>query len=137
MEDLIKDWGYIILFLYSFGGGFLVTRASLEVCDILEKHKDSGSLDETTIYFEKKLKELYTTFEGKDIFYREVGLGLMRGLRVKDEETLTKIINNAFEEGVLVLKAGKITLRFLPPLTISKFEIDEGFKRLEKAIEKI
>ena len=23
MEDLIKDWGYIVLFLYSFGGGFL------------------------------------------------------------------------------------------------------------------
>jgi len=23
VEDLIKDWGYIILFLYSFGGGFL------------------------------------------------------------------------------------------------------------------
>jgi len=23
MEELIKDWGYIILFLYSFGGGFL------------------------------------------------------------------------------------------------------------------
>ena len=61
----------------------------------------------------------------------------MRGLRVKDEDTLTKIINNAFDQGVLVLKAGKITLRFLPPLTISKFEIDEGFKRLEQAIEKI
>lgn len=23
MEDLIRDWGYVILFLYSFGGGFL------------------------------------------------------------------------------------------------------------------
>ena len=23
MEDLIRDWGYIVLFLYSFGGGFL------------------------------------------------------------------------------------------------------------------
>ena len=23
MEDLIKDWGYIALFLYSFGGGFV------------------------------------------------------------------------------------------------------------------
>lgn len=23
MEELIRDWGYIILFLYSFGGGFL------------------------------------------------------------------------------------------------------------------
>jgi len=23
MEELIKDWGYIVLFLYSFGGGFV------------------------------------------------------------------------------------------------------------------
>ncbi len=23
MEDLIRDWGYIVLFLYSFGGGFI------------------------------------------------------------------------------------------------------------------
>ncbi len=23
MEDMIRDWGYVILFLYSFGGGFL------------------------------------------------------------------------------------------------------------------
>lgn len=23
MEDLIREWGYVILFLYSFGGGFL------------------------------------------------------------------------------------------------------------------
>lgn len=23
MEELIRDWGYVILFLYSFGGGFL------------------------------------------------------------------------------------------------------------------
>ncbi|PIF03834.1 MAG: aspartate aminotransferase family protein [Arcobacter sp.] len=121
----------------TFGGGFLVTRASLEVCDILEKQKDNGTLDETIIYFEQKLKEFYNTFKDEGIFYREVGLGLMRGLRVKDEETLAKIISNAFDEGVLVLKAGKITLRFLPPLTISKNEIDEGFKRLELAIEKI
>ncbi|WP_419770124.1 MAG: DedA family protein [Candidatus Marinarcus sp.] len=28
MEDLIKEWGYIILFLYSFGGGFLALAAA-------------------------------------------------------------------------------------------------------------
>ncbi len=61
----------------------------------------------------------------------------MRGLRVKDEETLSDIINNAFDEGLILLKAGKITLRFLPPLTISRDEIDEGFKRLENALSKI
>ena len=38
MEDLIRDWGYIILFLYSFGGGFL----ALVVAGILSY---SGELD--------------------------------------------------------------------------------------------
>ena len=54
-----------------------------------------------------------------------------------NKETLAKIVDNAFEQGVLLLKAGKITLRFLPPLTISKDEIDEGFKRLGVAVEEL
>ncbi|MEA2019034.1 MAG: aminotransferase class III-fold pyridoxal phosphate-dependent enzyme [Campylobacterota bacterium] len=119
----------------TFGGNYLVTSAANKVCEILEKHKDSGILDETIIYFETKLKELYQN--NKHLFYREVGLGLMRGLRVNDEETLSKIVNNAFDEGLLLLKAGKITLRFLPPLTITKDEINEGFKRLENVLKTI
>ena len=59
---------------------------------------------------------------------------MMCGLRVKDAETLTKIINAAREHGVMVLKAGRNTLRFLPPLTITKEEIDEGFKALNRAM---
>jgi acetylornithine aminotransferase len=119
----------------TFGGNYLVTCASHEVCNILEENKNSGTLDATIIYFETKLKNFYE--DHKDLFYKEVGLGLMRGLRVNDEETLTKIVDNAFDKGVLLLKAGKITLRFLPPLTISKDEIDEGFRRLENAVENI
>jgi acetylornithine aminotransferase len=40
-------------------------------------------------------------------------------------------------EGVIVLKAGRNTVRFLPSITISKNEIDEGFKRFEKAISSL
>jgi len=119
----------------TFGGNYLSTTASLEVLNILEQNQKDGTLKDITTYFETKLNSLYNKFQ--NLFYREVGLGLMRGLRVNDEETLNAIINNAFDEGVLVLKAGKITLRLLPPLTISKEEIDEGFKRLENAISKI
>jgi acetylornithine aminotransferase len=119
----------------TFGGNYLSTTAAFEVCNILEDYKNSGALDETIIYFETKLKQFYES--NQSLFTGCVGLGLMRGLRVKDGDTLTKIINKAFENGVLVLKAGKNTLRFLPPLTISKAEIDEGFKRLGVMIEKI
>ncbi|MDD4855371.1 MAG: aminotransferase class III-fold pyridoxal phosphate-dependent enzyme, partial [Sulfuricurvum sp.] len=59
------------------------------------------------------------------------------GLRVVDAETLGKIINSARNHGVIVLKAGRNTLRFLPPLTITKANIDEGFVRLEKAMENL
>lgn len=119
----------------TFGGNYLVTTAALEVLDILEEIKDSGELDETIIYFNKKLSEVYEN--NKEIFSANVGLGLMRGLRVKDADTLALVIKTAFEEGVLVLKAGKNTLRLLPALTISKNEMDEGFKRLERALNKI
>jgi acetylornithine aminotransferase len=36
-----------------------------------------------------------------------------------------------------VLKAGRNTVRFLPSLTITKNEIDEGFKRFEKVISSL
>jgi len=119
----------------TFGGNYLSSSASLEVCNILNELKNNGVLDETIIYFETKLKDFYEN--NKNIFTSCVGLGLMRGLRVKDANTLNSIIDYAFDEAVLVLKAGKNTLRFLPPLTISKNEIDEGFIRLGRAIEKI
>ena len=119
----------------TFGGNYLVTTAALEVLDILEEIKDSGALDETIIYFNKMLNDVYE--KNKEIFTDNVGLGLMRGLRVKDADTLALVIKTAFEEGILVLKAGKNTLRLLPALTISKEEINEGFKRLENALNKI
>ncbi|MDX4027167.1 aspartate aminotransferase family protein [Aliarcobacter skirrowii] len=119
----------------TFGGNYLVTTAALEVLDILEDLKNSGTLDETIIYYTKKLDELYEN--NKEIFISNIGLGLMRGLRVKDGDTLSLLIKTAFESGVMVLKAGKNTLRLLPALTISKNEIDEGFKRLQTALNKI
>ena len=119
----------------TFGGNYLSSSASLEVLNILDEYKNSGQLDEAIIYFQSELNKLYE--KNKNIFIGNVGLGLMRGLRVKDADTLSSIITESFNEGVLVLKAGKNTLRMLPPLTISKEEIDEGFKRLQNAINKI
>jgi acetylornithine aminotransferase len=119
----------------TFGGNYLSTTASLEVLNILEQYKNSGKLDETIVYFNDKLKEFYES--NSNLFYKDVGIGLMKGLRVNDEQTLSKIYNNAFDNGLLILKAGKITLRFLPPLTITKDEIDEGFRRLNSAVASI
>ena len=117
----------------TFGGNFLSTRAGLEVLDILESYKNSGILDEIFVYFEEKLGEICSNYP--KFFIEHVGLGLMRGLRCRDSDILSAIIKACFDEGLLVLKAGKNTLRFLPPLTISKDEVDEGFKRMTSALD--
>ncbi len=116
----------------TFGGNFLSTRAALEVLDILEGHKESGELDHMLLLFEKRLKEVASRFE--NLFEKEVGVGFMRGLRVKEGRDAGEIIGAAFKEGVIVLKAGKNTVRFLPVLTITKEEMELGFERFERAL---
>ncbi len=116
----------------TFGGNFLSTRAALEVLDILEEHKLSGELDHMLLLFERRLKDIASKFD--DLFEKEVGVGFMRGLRVKDTKDAGEIISAAFDERVVVLKAGKNTVRFLPVLTITKEEMELGFERFERAL---
>ncbi len=119
----------------TFGGNYLSTQASSTVLDILVKLKKDGTLDETIVYFTKKLNEIYIKYQ--NLFLDEVGLGLMLGLRLKDSNILSKIVALCFEKKLLVLRAGENTLRFLPPLTITNDEIDEGFKRLDDVLANI
>ena len=116
----------------TFGGNYLSTASANAVMDILQAYKDSGDLDRAFIKFEDHLQALFTKYP--QFFTQCVGFGFMRGLRVKDADTLAAIIKAGHANGVLVLKAGRNTLRFLPPLTISDAEINEGFKRLDEAL---
>lgn len=119
----------------TFGGNYLSTAAANAVMDILEGYKNSGELDRAFIKFETQLETLFAKYT--NLFTQSVGFGMMRGLRVKDAQTLANIIKSAHAHGVLVLKAGRNTLRFLPPLTISDAEITEGFKRLDEALSSL
>ena len=116
----------------TFGGNYLSATAACEVVDILSELHDSGELTKNIEYFDNELEKFYDA--NKAIFTSKVGIGMMAGVRVKDAKTLGDIISNAKDEGVMVLKAGKDTLRLLPALTITKEEIDEGFKSLNRAV---
>ena len=119
----------------TFGGNYLSTTAGLAVLEILSEVYEKGVLHETLLYFETKLQAMAKDYT--HLFEKEVGLGLMRGLRAKSAEIQTKAVQNSLKEGLVVLKAGRNTVRFLPSLTISKSEIDEGFKRFETALSSL
>lgn len=119
----------------TFGGNYLSTIATCEVMDILKEYENNGSLAENIEYFNQELQKIADMH--KNIFLSKVGIGMMCGLRVKDADTLAQLIKNAKQEGVILLRAGRNTLRFLPPLTITKEEIDEGFNSLSHAIDSL
>ena len=70
------------------------------------------------------------------------GIGLMIGVEfVEDKrskkaahELQERIVNLAFERGLLMLGCGRSTIRISPPLSVSRAEIDEGLAIFEQAI---
>ena len=119
----------------TFGGNFLATSTALAVLSQLQFLKASGKLDKTIKRFIKKLDGLAADYPS--LIEKRVGLGLMQGLVLRDEKNLGEIFNKALQNGLLILKSGKRTLRFLPALNIKKPEIREGFARLRKSLDEI
>lgn len=117
----------------TFGGNPLSCAAGLETLDILSELYANGTLKARTESFHNALQELVDNFP--HIFSHKVGLGLMCGLYTKDAALQPKIIAKALECGVIVLKSGKGVVRFLPALTITQEEINEGFTRFQTALK--
>lgn len=110
----------------TFGGNPIACAGGLAV---LNKVTKDGFLDDVAKkaeYFREKLAEI-PEIEGVD------GLGLMIGARLKTKKA-TDICKACLDNGLLILTA-KEKLRFLPPLTITYEEIDEGIEILKKTLE--
>ena len=64
------------------------------------------------------------------------GIGLMQAVNVKHDLAPT-IVQQALEHGLLLNALGANTLRMVPPLNISKDEVDEAFELLDKALSDV
>ncbi|MCF2665331.1 aspartate aminotransferase family protein [Oscillibacter valericigenes] len=66
-------------------------------------------------------------------FGKTRGMGLMIGIEVKDGYNKSEIANKLIENGLLVLTAGP-GMRLLPPLVITKEEMDQGLAIMKKTL---
>lgn len=109
----------------TFGGNALATAAGLAVLDIIEKENLCENAALQGEYFSNKLRNFAGVKEVR-------GKGLMIGVEL--ETPVKEIINNLFEEKFIVGSAGANTLRILPPLIITKNDIDEFINALTKIL---
>lgn len=105
----------------TFGGNALACAAADKVLEILSNGLLQKSA-EVGEYFGK----LLAPFEKYDFITAVRGRGLMRGIAFKNTVPAGEIEKQLRERGYLVNVAGNNTIRLIPPLTITKPELD-GF----------
>lgn len=115
----------------TYGGNPFACAAVSKVFDLFEEQHILEHVQEITPYFEEKLDGLVEKY---DFFTQRRGKGLMQGL-VVEGRPVGEIVAKALENGLVVISAGSDVLRFVPPLIITKEQIDEMVEKLEKTID--
>ena len=101
----------------TFGGNPLACAAALAAIRYIREEELPRRAAELGAYFLERLRGLSSPL------VREVrGLGLMVGIELK--RTVRPFIDALVDKGVLTLPAGTTVIRFLPPLVISREELD-------------
>ncbi len=109
----------------TFGGNPLACAAALASLEIIERERLPERARTLGEYFLEELRAI------KSEKIREVrGLGLMIGIELK--EKAGPYVQQLMEKGVIVLLAGATVIRLLPPLVITREEIDQGLVHHER-----
>ena len=100
---------------------------------IIEVIQQEGLLDHVSRlgdYFLGQLRRLQERFAS---IVDVRGIGLMIAIEIDSRERRDRIIQNAFQRGLLLLGCGYKAIRFLPPLDVRQREIDMALEILQKA----
>ena len=111
----------------TFGGGPLVCAAANAVLDTIEEDNLLDNVNEVGNYFIEELKKL-----DKEIIADVRGKGLMVGLELTKPGA--EYVDKLREKGFLINCTANKVLRFVPPLIITKEDIDEFVKALDEIL---
>ncbi len=109
----------------TFGGNPVAAAAAVEVLTVLLSDGFLDSVQEKSRYFVTRLEALAAQYPHLAGGVR--GAGLLLGLVLTEQgiEQGAAIVAQMFEQGALINFAGNRVLRFVPPLIVSKEEIDQ------------
>ncbi|MCR4649601.1 MAG: aspartate aminotransferase family protein [Lachnospiraceae bacterium] len=114
----------------TYGGNPLGGAACTAVFKLYEKLNICENAKEVGAYLFEKLEEVKNSYpQIKD----HRGMGLMQGLEF--DAPVANIINKALDKGLVLINAGTNIIRFLPPLIITKDDVDKMIVILKEAID--
>ena len=116
----------------TFGGNPLASAVGNCVMDIVNNNSFLAEVEEKGKIFNSKLNKLKA---GSNLISEIRGLGLMIGIQFNIDSSI--VANKLFEKNLLTVGAGDNVIRLLPPLNITKSEIDEVIDILDITLREI
>ena len=122
----------------TFGGNPLCCAAALATLDLVEREYAANAA-RVGEHFIGRLRELQKRFE---CIGDVRGKGLMIGMELVEDRTSRKparelcdrVLTRAFHNGLLLLSCGQSTVRFIPPLMVSREQVDEAMIMIETSL---
>ncbi|MBI4200539.1 MAG: aspartate aminotransferase family protein [Chloroflexi bacterium] len=116
----------------TFGGNPLACAAAYAATRFLIDQDVPAHAREVGAYLKGRLEALREQYP----FITQVrGVGLLLAVQFQDERT-PRVVAACNEEGLLLNPLRPNAIRLMPPLTITREEVDEGMERLERALQK-
>ena len=116
----------------TYGGNPFAAAAICEVYRQFEERDIVGHVNEVGSWLYEKLEELKAS-NPHIVDHR--GMGLMQGLEF--DGPVAEIVKAALEDGLVLISAGTNTIRFVPPLVISKDDVDEMIQILSGVLTRL
>lgn len=110
----------------TYGGNPFVCAAVKKVFELYEKEHILENVRIVGAYLENKLDRLVAQY---DFLKERRGKGMIQGLEVTDRP-VGEIVKRALGQGLVIITAGSNVLRFVPPLVITKADVDEMIEKL-------
>ncbi len=110
----------------TFGGNPVSCRAALATIDLLEREymANATARGEQLRAGLRELSKKYPSLTGVR------GLGLMTAVDLPSAATRERVIQTAFQRGLLLLGCGDTAIRFCPPLCVSAAQVDTALALL-------
>ena len=116
----------------TYGGNPLAAAAINVVLDLFVENHIIDNVQKTGAYLEEKLNELADKY---DVIETRRGIGMIQGLVFK--VPVGPVINKALEKGLILINAGTDIIRFVPPLVITKEDVDQMIGILTQSIDEV
>lgn len=116
----------------TYGGNPLACAAVCKVIDLFEKQNVLANVNEVGGYLGERLDGLMQEF---DCITARRGVGMMQGLVF--DRPVGDIITKAMEKGLVLINAGTDIIRFVPPLIITRENVDDMTELLRESIREV